>query len=72
MGILLTKIIFKKRLDNRRHAIVKANHESKALSPKLFSPRFYLNMLNVIEKNEMVQGPCAHLGFKCWDMGIVA
>jgi hypothetical protein len=23
-------------------------------------------------KNEMVQGPCAHLGFKCWDMGIVA
>jgi hypothetical protein len=20
----------------------------------------------------MVQGPCAHLGFKCWDMGIVA
>jgi hypothetical protein len=22
--------------------------------------------------NEMVQGPCAHLGFNCWDMGIVA
>jgi hypothetical protein len=22
--------------------------------------------------NEMVQGPCAHLRFKCWDMGIVA
>jgi hypothetical protein len=22
--------------------------------------------------NEVVQGPCAHLGFKCWDMGIVA
>jgi hypothetical protein len=21
---------------------------------------------------EMVQGPYAHLGFKCWDMGIVA
>jgi hypothetical protein len=18
----------------------------------------------------MVQGPCAHLGYKCWDMGI--
>jgi hypothetical protein len=24
------------------------------------------------EENEMVQRPCAHLGFKCWDMGIVA
>jgi hypothetical protein len=22
--------------------------------------------------NEMVQGPCGHLRFKCWDMGIVA
>jgi hypothetical protein len=22
--------------------------------------------------NEMAQGPCAPLGFKCWDMGIVA
>jgi hypothetical protein len=22
--------------------------------------------------NEMVQGPCAHLRVKCWDMGIVA
>jgi hypothetical protein len=21
--------------------------------------------------NEIVQGPCAHLGIKCWDMGIV-
>jgi hypothetical protein len=23
-------------------------------------------------QHEMVQGQCAHLGFKCWDMGIVA
>jgi hypothetical protein len=26
--------------------------------------------LFVASHNEMVQGPCAHLGFKCWDMGI--
>jgi hypothetical protein len=33
---------------------------------------FAKNAENVFSPNEMVQGPCAHLGFKCSDMGIVA
>jgi hypothetical protein len=31
----------------------------------------YCPSKNHHKTNEMVQGPCAHLRFKCWDMGIV-
>jgi hypothetical protein len=48
--------------------------EKNAVTEPLLSDWYWMweKCLSSTYKNEMDQGPCVHLGFKCWDMGIVA